>query len=350
MKNKSLKEIISGKIPYLIAEIGVNHEGDFNLAKHLIDLAKEGGANAAKFQTYKAHKLASKESPSYWDTSKEPTKSQYELFQKYDMFTKDDYYALAEYCQKVGIDFLSTPFDDDAVEFLNPIVPFFKVASADINNIPLLRKIAEKNKPIVLSTGASKLSEIENAIQIITEVNQIEIGLLHCILNYPTKDELANLNMIESLKKIYPGYLIGYSDHTIPDPNMITLTTSYILGAEIIEKHFTHNKKLEGNDHYHAMDIKDIKNFRKITEKINKLKGKSSLKKPIKSENISRLNARRSIVTKRKIKLGSVIKESDITYKRPGTGISVEHWDYIIGKVAKISLDEDHIIKWNEID
>ncbi len=350
MKNKSLKEIISGKIPYLIAEIGVNHEGDLNLAKHLIDLAKEGGANAAKFQTYKAHKLASKESPSYWDTSKEATKSQYELFQKYDKFSKDDYYNLAEYCQEVGIDFLSTPFDDDAVDFLNPIIPFFKVASADINNIPLLRKIATKNKPIILSTGASTLSEVENAIQIINETNQVEIGLLHCILNYPTNDELANLNMIESLKKIYPEYVIGYSDHTIPDPNMLTLTTAYILGAEIIEKHFTHNKKLKGNDHYHAMDMEDTKIFRNITEKIIKLKGKKSFKKPIQSENISRLNARRSIVTKGKIELGKVIKESDITYKRPGTGISVEHWDYIVGKVAKRSLDEDHIIKWDEIE
>ena len=350
MKNKSLKETISGKIPYLIAEIGVNHEGDFNLAKHLIDLAKEGGANAAKFQTYKAHKLASKESPSYWDTSKETTKSQYELFQKYDKFSKDDYYNLSEYCQKVGIDFLSTPFDDDAVDFLNPIIPFFKVASADINNIPLLRKIATKNKPIILSTGASTLSEVENAIQVINEINQIEIGLLHCILNYPTNDELANLNMIESLKKIYPECVIGYSDHTIPDPNMLTLTTAYILGAEIIEKHFTHNKKLEGNDHYHAMDVKDTKIFRNITEKIIKLKGKKSFKKPIQSENISRLNARRSIVTKGKIKFGKVIKESDITYKRPGTGISVEHWDFVVGKVAKRSLDEDHIIKWDEIE
>ena len=156
--------------------------------------------------------------------------------------------------------------------------------------------------------------------------------------------------MIESLKKIYPEYVIGYSDHTIPDPNMLTLTTAYILGAEIIEKHFTHNKKLEGNDHYHAMDMKDTKIFRNITEKIIKLKGKKSFKKPIQSENISRLNARRSIVTKGKIKLGNVIKESDITYKRPGTGISVEHWDYVVGKVAKRSLDEDHIIKWDEIE
>ena len=150
--------------------------------------------------------------------------------------------------------------------------------------------------------------------------------------------------MIESLKKIYPEYVIGYSDHTIPDTNMLTLTTAYILGAEIIEKHFTHNKKLEGNDHYHAMDIKDTKIFRNITEKIIKLKGKKSFKKPIQSENISRLNARRSIVTKGKIKLGKVIKESDITYKRPGTGIPSYKIKNIIGRFAKRDIKKDVLI------
>ena len=350
MKKKSLKQIISGGNPYLIAEIGVNHEGNFELAKHLIDLAKEGGADAAKFQSYKASKLASKNSPSYWDTTKESTKSQYELFKKFDSFSEIEFVKLSEYCKNIGIDFLSTPFDKDAIDFLDPLVPFFKIASADINNIPFIREIAKKNKPIVLSTGASSLAEIENAIETINHIQKVDISLLHCILNYPTKNELANLNMITSLKKTFPENIIGYSDHTLPDQYMLSLTTAYMLGAEIIEKHFTHNKKLKGNDHYHAMDVEDIKNFRKITKEIITLKGNNLLKKPLESENISRANARRSIVANKKINAGEIIKENDITYKRPGTGISTSFWDEVIGRSVKRGIDEDHIIKWEDLN
>ena len=158
MRKKSIKlgdRIISSESkPYIIAEIGVNHEGSMDQAKRLIDLAKEGGADAAKFQTYKADTLASKQSPAYWDLTKESTKSQHELFKKYDAFNPDDYLRLAQYCNNQNIDFLSTPFDDDSIDFLEPVMPFFKIASADITSIPLLRKIAKKNKAIVLSTGA----------------------------------------------------------------------------------------------------------------------------------------------------------------------------------------------------
>ena len=350
MKKKFINEIIDGKDPYLIAEIGVNHEGDLDLAKKLIDQAKEGGADAAKFQSYKANKLASKHSPSYWDNSKESTKSQYELFKKYDNFSEKDYYDLYEHCKNVKIDFLSTPFDEEAINFLDPLVSFFKIASADITNVPFLRQIASKNKPIILSTGASYLSEIENAINIIKEVNDVDISLLHCILNYPTINKNANLNMIKNLNKIYPEFIIGYSDHTLPDKNMITLVTSYMLGAKIIEKHFTHDKRLKGNDHYHAMDVDDIKKFREIIMEIRKLKGKNKIKKPLESESISRDNARRSIVIKNKLNFGEIIRESDITYKRPGTGISTLFWDQIIGKTVNKNLEEDHILNWDDLD
>ena len=157
-------------------------------AKKLIDLAKEGGADAAKFQSYKADTLASKYSPAYWDTTKEPTKSQHELFQKYDQFEPDDYILLAEHCEKNRITFLSTPFDNNAIEFLDPLVPFFKIASADVTNIPFLRKIAEKEKPVVLSTGASTLNEINIALDTLNKSGCIDIVILHCILNYPTQD------------------------------------------------------------------------------------------------------------------------------------------------------------------
>ena len=172
--------------PYVIAEIGVNHEGSMQQAKIMIEQARTGGADAAKFQSYKAGTLASKHSPSYWDTTKEATRSQYELFQKYDGFGPQEYVELAEHCQKVGIDFISTPFDDQAIEFLDPLVPFFKVASSDLTNTPFLRKIGAKKKPVVLSTGAATLGEVDEAVRELEKFGCPNVVLLHCILNYPT--------------------------------------------------------------------------------------------------------------------------------------------------------------------
>ena len=335
--------------PYIIAEIGVNHEGSFNKAIELIDLAKKGGANAAKFQSYKAETLASKDSPSYWDTSKEKTRSQFELFKKYDCFEAKDYLELAEYCKKIDIDFLSTPFDDSSIDFLTPLIPFFKVASADITNVPFLRKIARKNKPIVLSTGAANLSEIDLAVNTIKDISGEFPALMHCILCYPTRNENANLSMIKHLKRSFPESIIGYSDHTIPDDQMTTILSSYLLGAKIIEKHFTDNKKLQGNDHYHAMDINDLIFLKKNIIKIKTLVGNASYKYPIKEENISRKNARRSIVTNHKMQSNHIIREEDITYKRPGTGISPIFWDEIIGKKIKRNLPGDYLLKWSDI-
>ena len=173
------RKINQDSLPYVIAEIGVNHEGSLELAKLLIKQAKEGGADAVKFQTYKAETLASKNSPSYWDLSKEKTTSQYKLFKKFDNFDEEDYFELYEYSMKLNIDFLSTPFDMKSIEFLDEIVPFFKIASADINNVPFLRKVASKSKPVILSTGASNKDEINNAIKIwkILELIQLVVAL-----------------------------------------------------------------------------------------------------------------------------------------------------------------------------
>ena len=335
--------------PYIIAEIGVNHEGSMDQAKKLVDLAKEGCADAAKFQSYKADTLASKNSLAYWDTTKESTKSQHELFQKYDQFEPEDYNILAEYCKTNEIDFISTPFDDAAIEFLDPIVPFFKIASADITNIPFLRKIAVKGKPIVLSTGASTLGEIDIALDTLGKFGCPDIALLHCILNYPTPFEQAHLRMIKGLIRAYPEHIIGYSDHTLPDKTMTSLITAHILGAVIIEKHFTHDKTLPGNDHYHAMDINDLKRFVKLIEQINISLGSESDKKPIETEGISRLNARRSIVLSRSVLVGHKLTENDLTYKRPGTGISPLHWDKLIGKTVIQNLKSDRILKWSDL-
>ena len=206
--------------PYIIAEVGVNHGGDFNKALKLIDLASEAGANAVKFQTFKAGHLASRNSPSYWDLNKEPITSQYKLFKKYDKFNKGDYLKLANYCNEKCVDFLSTPFDHSAVEFLDPLLSYYKIASADINNLPLLRKIAEYGKPIIISTGASTINEINHAIKLFEKYDISKLVIMHCILSYPTLDTDANLGMINDLKQKYPTQIIGYSDHTVPNKEL----------------------------------------------------------------------------------------------------------------------------------
>lgn len=335
--------------PYVIAEIGVNHEGSLELAKHLIDLAKASGADAAKFQTYKAETLASRHSPAYWDTTKESTLSQYELFKKFDSFGPDEYRSLAEHCAEVGIDFVSTPFDDDAVDLLNPLVTYFKIASADLTNTPLLRRVGRTAKPVVLSVGASTLDEIDTALVTLRTAGAGDIALLHCILNYPTLDENANLRMITCLKDRYPECVIGYSDHTTPKTGLPSLVAAWLLGAVILEKHFTHDTSLPGNDHYHAMTVDDVRSFRVEVDRLFPLLG-SREKIPIPSEEIARLNARRSIVIARELPAGHRIEESDITYKRPGTGISPLSWDEVIGKRTTRVLHADDVLQWSDLD
>ena len=343
------RTITTASRPYVIAEIGVNHEGSMDQAKRLIELAKKGGADAAKFQSYKASTLASKHSPAYWDTTKEPTTSQHQLFKKYDNFGAAEYVALAEHCRKVGIEFVSTPFDDAAIDFLDPLMPFYKIASADLTNIPFLRKIAAKGKPVVLSTGASTLGEVDIAVETLSRAGCRDVALLHCILNYPTPNPQAHLAMITGLRRAYPDRLIGYSDHTLPDPFMTSLTVAYLLGAVVIEKHFTHDKTLPGNDHYHAMDADDLARFIAGIEEVRTLLGPSDHKEPIATEAISRANARRSIVVARDLPAGHRLTAADLTYKRPGTGVSPLHWDEIIGRETATALEADHVLQWSDV-
>jgi len=334
--------------PYVIAEIGVNHEGSLDLAKRLVELAKAGGADAAKFQTYKADTLASRHSPAYWDTSKEPTQSQFELFKKYDAFGAAEYQALAEHCASLGIDFVSTPFDDAAVDMLAPLVPFFKVASADLTNTPLLRRVARTKKPLVLSVGASTIEEIDGALHTLHTAGATDIALLHCILNYPTADENANLWMLNNLAERYPKCVLGYSDHTVPKDGLPSLVAAWLLGAVILEKHFTHDTSLQGNDHYHAMTSEHLRDFRSEVARIRPLLGVRT-KAPLASEEIARLNARRSIVVARDLSAGHRIVEADITYKRPGTGISPLSWDDVIGRTTRHALVADDVLQWSDL-
>jgi len=333
--------------PYVIAEAGVNHEGSISLAKRLIEEAKEGGAQAIKFQTYKAETIASKNSPSYWDTSKETIKSQFELFKKYDKFWKSEYEVLKRHCEDVDIEFLSTPFDVESVKFLNDLMNVFKISSSDITNIPFIEYICSFGKPIVLSTGASYLWEIQQAVEAINKF-ELPICLMHCILNYPTEDQNANLGMIKDLIAKFPDTIPGYSDHTLPK-EMETLKIANLLGAVVLEKHFTHDKKLPGNDHYHAMDKEDLKLFFNKMDEVFKLVGVHK-KAPLITEEKSRQNARRSLVALKNIKKGEEIRAEHLTWKRPALGISPKEIENVIGKKAKVNIPEDEVIFWKNLD
>ena len=243
---------------------------------------------------------------------------------------------------------MSTPFDLDAVDLLRPLVPAFKISSSDITNYPLLKKISKTKKPILLSTGASDINEIKNAVNILKKGTK-KIVVMHCILNYPTKDDDANLNMILDLKRNFPNFILGYSDHTLPDKNMLNLTSAFLLGAKVIEKHFTLNKKLKGNDHYHAMNFIDLKNLSKNLKKISKILGVKKNKQVLKSEFKSRKFARRSIVALKNLRKGKVIQEKDLITLRPNSGISAIFWKKIIGKRARKNLKKQKSILWSDI-
>lgn len=353
---KTIQERLSKGKFSLIAEIGVNYYDiahklnitPIEAAKMMILEAKNAGIHAVKFQTYKAETLASKDSPSYWDTTEETTKSQYLLFKKFDSFGPDDYAELKMFCDKVNIEFCSTPFDFESADYLNELMNFYKISSSDLSNIPFITYIAKKNKPILLSVGASNLNEIQSAVDTIHQYNDKKITLLHCVLEYPTPYAHANLSKITSLKRAFPEVYIGYSDHTKPDDSYNVLKTAYLLGAQIIEKHFTLDKKLTGNDHYHAMDAHDAEEILKEIEFINTLKGNSDLV-CLKTEQSARSNARRSIVSNVDILKGTKITEKMVTFKRPGTGISPIDINKLIGKIAKETIKEDTILQWEMV-
>ena len=344
------------KTPYLIAEVGVNF---YDTAKAMnitpleaamlyIDEAKKAGADAVKFQSYKADTIVSKNSPAYWDLSKEPTTTQHALFTKHDGFNKEDYEALCDHAHEVGIDFMSTPFDYASADYLNDMCDIYKISSSDLSNLPFIKHIAEKGKPIYLSTGAAYISEIEEAVRVIKEAGCPELCLLHCVLSYPTANEDANLNVIQTLGEIFPDCIIGYSDHTAPDETMTILSTAYLLGADVIEKHFTLDKTLKGNDHYHAMDPVDcrkaVENFKLIDTVLG-----SHEKTVLPCELVPRREARRSLVLTRDMKAGEVITETDVMPKRPGTGISPKYIDIVLGRKVNQDLKEDTVLTWEMV-
>jgi len=341
---------------YIIAEIGVNFfdiSKKYNITpldacKLMIVNAKNNGANAVKFQAYKASTLVSKNSPAYWDTNLEPTKTQYELFKKHDSFDEKDFEFLSNFCKRKNIEFICTPFDLNSVEYLNKYVNIYKISSSDITNKPLLEAVGKKNKKILLSTGASTISDIKKAIETINKTGNNDIVILHCVLSYPTDNKNANLNMISSIKQNFPGYKIGYSDHTRPDKDMLIVSSAYLLGAEYIEKHYTLDKSLKGNDHYHSMDSLDLKKFKKNIDFIDLIKGNKN-KEVLKCEENSRINARRSIYVTKNLKNGYVLKREDLMCKRPNIGICAMNIETIIGKKINKDLNIDEVLTNNKL-
>ena len=355
-----LKDIIRGRNkmnkPYVIAEMGVNFYDTAKVmgisplaaAKLYIDKAVEVGIDCAKFQSYKASTIVSKNSPAYWDTTKEPTKTQYELFLKHDSFGEAEYRELCDYTHAKGMDFTSTPFDYASADYLEDMVDFYKISSSDLSNLPFIRHIGLKRKPVYMSVGAAYLSEVDVAIRVLKEAGCKDIVIFHCVLSYPTDPKDANLRIIETLKKDFPDVRVGFSDHVAPDDTMMTLAVAYMLGAEVIEKHFTLDKTLPGNDHYHAGDPDDFKKAISNFKWINTVLG-SEEKKVLECEVIPRREARRSLVLTRNMKAGEVIKAEDLMPKRPGTGISPEYVEIVVGRRVVKDLDEDTILTWDMI-
>ena len=342
--------------PYLIAEIGVNfydtarelNISPLEAAKMYIKKAAEAGIDCAKFQSYKASTIVSKNSPAYWDTKKEPTKTQYELFLKHDSFGEKEYQELCDYTHKLGMDFTSTPFDYASADYLEKMVDFYKISSSDLSNLPFIRHIGKKGKPVIISVGASFLSEVDEAIRALEEVGCKDITILHCVLSYPTDPKNANLNIIKTLKTVFPNVEVGFSDHVAPDDTMMTLAVAYMLGAEVIEKHFTLDKMLKGNDHYHSGDSDDFKKAINNFKWIDTVLG-SGEKTVLDCEKTPRREARRSLVLTRRMKEGETITQEDLMPKRPGTGISPVYTDVVIGRKVVKDLEEDTILTWDMI-
>lgn len=338
---------------YFIAEIGVNHEGDLKKALKMVQQVADAGAHAAKFQVYKAHKLVVSSAKAYWDTSFETESTQQALFAKYDKFNADDYNEIQKKCIECGVDFLATPFDLDAVDMLDKISTSFKIASADITNFPLLEKVGKCKKHVFLSTGASSLSEIQEAVDCLVGKGAPTLSLLHCILNYPCSISNSYLSHISTLTSHFASekIAIGYSDH-IPssEVNNDQLVMAATLGCRVFERHFTYDTNLPGNDHYHALDVDSLRTViaRIKAVLVGMRPGCETAMLEAQSEAI--IQARRSIVMANNVNIGSILTETDLVCKRPGTGISPKYLKSLIGRKTRVDLRLDDILHWNDLE
>ncbi|WP_129597529.1 N-acetylneuraminate synthase [Anaerophilus nitritogenes] len=327
---------------YVIAEAGVNHNGSLKLAKMMVDKAKEAGADCIKFQTFISKNIVSKnaQKAEYQKYHTDENESQFDMLKKLEL-SFDEFVELIEYCREKDIEFLSTAFDFDSIDFLNSLnMKKWKIPSGDITNLPYLMKIAKLGKPVILSTGMSTMEDIKVAISVLKENGSGEITVLHCTTEYPTPYEDVNLKAMKTIEAEF-DVSVGYSDHT----RGIEIPIAAIaMGANVIEKHFTLDRNMEGPDHKASLEPIELKAMVTAIRNVEIAIG-SGEKKPAKSEIKNMEIARKSIIASRKISKGEVFTEVNITVKRPGSGISPMRWFDVIGKIATRNFEEDELIE-----
>lgn len=328
---------------FIIAEAGVNHNGSLEIAKKMVEVAKECGADAIKFQTFKTENVVSKFAPKaeYQKLTTSAEETQFDMIKKLEL-SFEDFKELKDYCDKIGIIFMSTPFDFESIEFLDSIgMEIFKIPSGEITNLPYLEKIGRLKKKVVLSTGMADLGEIEDALDILIQsgTSRENIAVLHCNTEYPTPYEDVNLLAMITIKEAFK-VKVGYSDHT---PGIEIPIAAVALGASVIEKHFTLDKNLPGPDHKASLEPHELKAMITAIRNVEKALG-DGIKKPSPSELKNKPIARKSIVAKRDIKKGEIFTEENITVKRPGTGISPMSWHEVLGTIAQRDYKEDELI------
>lgn len=329
----------------VVAEAGVNHGGDLDAALEMVAAAADAGAGAIKFQTYKADRLATRASRAYWDRTKEGEESQFELFSRYDRFGEAEYRRIADACSEAGIAFMTSAFDVDAVEWLGDLVAAFKIASGDITNVPLLARVARTGKPVVLSTGASTLAEIEDALALLDGDGAGEVAVLQCTLAYPTPIEQAAVGALRQLAAVFPGRVLGYSDHTVPPASFAVISAAYVLGARVIETHFTLDRTRPGNDHYHSLDPGDLARLVRELEQCRALLG-APVKQVLDVELPAREGARRSAVSRVDIAKGTPLTADLLDVKRPGGGVPPSFLGQVVGWRTAVDIPADTTLEW----
>ena len=328
---------------FIIAEAGVNHNGSLDLAKRLVDVAVDAGADAVKFQTFKTENLVSRNAKKadYQKETTDTSESQFDMIKKLEL-DMDTHQKLIDHCQENNIMFLSTPFDNDSVNLLSDLgLQIFKIPSGEITNLPYLRHIGSLDKQVILSTGMSNIQEVEDALTILVGAGTLKenITVLHANTMYPTPMEDVNLNAMLTMQREL-GVAVGYSDHTL---GIEVDIAAVAMGASVIEKHFTLDKTMDGPDHQASLEPKELKAMVSAIRNIEKALGGNG-KKPSPSEGINIDIVRKSIVATKTIKKGELLSNDNISTKRPGTGLSPMKWDEVIGTVASKNYQSDELI------
>jgi len=334
---------------FIIAEAGVNHNGDINLAKKLIEIAADAGADAIKFQTFKAENFISvvAEKAEYQKRSTNGNESQYEMIKKLEL-SDAEHYELLEHCNAYGILFLSSAFDLTSVDFLDHLgIDIFKIPSGEITNLPYLKAIGRLNKSVIMSTGMADLSEVDDALNVLMSAGteKKKITILHANTEYPTPMEDVNLKAMLHIKEVF-GVNVGYSDHTLGIEIPIAAVA---LGACVIEKHFTLDRTLPGPDHAASLEPLELKAMVAAIRNIEKALSGSGIKEMSKSELPNKVVARKSIHLARSLKKGHILKEDDLIMKRPGDGISPVEVEKVTGRKIKRELSEEHKLSWEDL-